>query len=311
MAAGPIAPAPPSGPPWWVRIAVKSLLARLPLSDDVWRRFGVFRHGAMDDVGYAARILESHRRRAGVAALDGRTILELGPGDSVASAVIARAHGARAVLVDAGPFAASDVSFYRLLSDRLRTDGLGAPDLSEARSLDDVLAACEAEYLTEGLDSLRRLPSSSVHLVFSQAVLEHVRVAEFRATLHELGRVLTDDGVASHRVDLRDHLGGSLNNLRVPSSVWEQPWFVRGGFYTNRMALSEMMEAFRSTHSSVEVSVRTQWGSPPIPRNRLAREFRDRSDEDLRVAGFDVLLRGGGATAAPLSTEDSGLRSQG
>lgn len=301
----PVEPPPRSAPPWWIRIGVKLVLARVPAGDTFWRRLGIFRHGAMDDPAYAIGVLEGHRKRAGMAELDGRTVLELGPGDSVATAVIARAHGARAILVDAGPFASQDVAVYRTLGERLRDAGLDAPDLTGARTLDDVLAACGAEYLTEGLRSLRAIPDGSVDLVLSQAVLEHVRVDEFMATMRELARILTTTGVASHRVDLRDHLGGSLDNLRIPSSIWERPAIVRSGFYTNRMSMQEMVECFASTHGVVDATVRSQWARPPIGRRRLAAEFRDRTDDDLRVAGFDVLLRhadaslSGGAPPAP------------
>ena len=40
--------------------------------------------------------------------------------------------------------------------------------------------------------------------------------------MRELRRVLRNDGVFSNRVDLRDHLGAALNNLRFPESLWER-----------------------------------------------------------------------------------------
>jgi SAM-dependent methyltransferase len=282
--------------PWWAKIAGKLVLSRLPVGTETWQRLGLFRHGAMDDEGYAVKIFRSHWKRCGRPELRGSVVLELGPGDSIAIAVIARAHGARAVLVDSGAFAVDDVRLYQRLADRLRSEGCDAPDLSEAMSTEDVLRICEAEYLTGGLESLRRLPDSSVDMIFSQAVLEHIRRDEFEMTLRELARVLRPDGRSSHRVDLRDHLGGGLDNLRFRPKVWESRFFVRSGFYTNRITYSEMLAAFARTHEVVETRVTQTWGVPPLERERITRELRDRAEEDLLVAGFDVLAKK--ATAA-------------
>lgn len=72
-----------------------------------------------------------------------------------------------------------------------------------------------------------------------------------RKLADELGRVLKPDGICVHRVDLNDHLGGCLNNLRFTDAIWESVLFRESGFYANR---------------------------------RL-------TDEDLLVSGFDLVLR--------------------
>ena len=53
------------------------------------------------------------------------------------------------------------------------------PNLDHCRNIDDVAAACSAEYLTEGLVSLRKIPSASVDFVWYHAVLPYVRRKEF------------------------------------------------------------------------------------------------------------------------------------
>jgi hypothetical protein len=51
-----------------------------------------------------------HIKRGGLQNnLTDKVILELGPGDSLATIVIAYAYGARAILVDIGDFALNDV----------------------------------------------------------------------------------------------------------------------------------------------------------------------------------------------------------
>lgn len=77
----------------------------------------------------------------------------------------------------------------------------------------DVLAATNSQYFTDGLSSLRSIPTHSIDFIFSQAVLEHLRKHEFLDMMKELRRILKPTGICSHQVDLKDHLGGALNNL--------------------------------------------------------------------------------------------------
>ncbi len=277
--------------PWWGKICVKLVLSLLPVPPAAWQRLGLFRHGAMDEPAYADGIFHAHWKRARQPELHGATVLELGPGDSIATAVLAAANGARAVLVDSGAYASHDLSVYRVLAGRLSARGLPAPDLASAQSLVEVLERCGATYLTDGLSSLRDIPAGSIDLVFSQAVLEHIRRHEFEETIAELARVLKSGGAASHRVDLRDHLGGSLNNLRIPARVWESRWFSGAGFYTNRLSCSEMLEVFQKFYASAEHVATLTWERPPLERRKIAREFQNRPDSDMMIGGFDVVLR--------------------
>lgn len=286
--------------PWWAKIGAKLALSRVPAAYTVWQRLGLFRHGYMDMAQYAIDVFSSHAKRAGLAnQLDGKTLLELGPGDSVATALIAKAHGARAVLVDAGKYAQLDLAVYRRLADELRAVGLAPPSLDNVSNLSEMLETCGASYLTEGLASLRTLGDATVDFVFSQAVLEHVRKHEFLDTQRELERILKPNGMCSHRVDLRDHLGGGLNNLRFSSQVWESPFFFKSGFYTNRIGFSEMVALFQQAGFAVEITETRRWDKLPIDHRHLAAEFRDIPEEVLRVSGFDTLLR----QSAPSGTE--------
>jgi len=85
--------------PWRLKIVAKIILSRLPISYTFWQNLGLFRHGRMDDASYSINVFDSHVKRAGLQGqLKDKIILELGPGDSVATAIIAYCYGARAVL---------------------------------------------------------------------------------------------------------------------------------------------------------------------------------------------------------------------
>lgn len=278
--------------PWWGKIGAKIVLSRLPLRYGFWQGLGLFRHGRMDSWNYALGVFDAHLNRVGRNGdLSGQVVLEIGPGDSVATAIIARARGARAILVDAGRFAKANLDGYRALCDMLAQRGYTPPDLGSAKDLDDVLGACEARYLTEGLTSLRAIDSGSIDLIFSQAVLEHIRRHEFADTMRECRRILGPAGICSHRVDLKDHLGGGLNNLRFSDRVWESAFFATSGFYTNRIQHSQMLDLFRNAGFDVTVLDMNRWQELPIRRDSLAPAFREIGEEELLISGFDVLLR--------------------
>lgn len=278
--------------PWWLKLSAKLVLSRLPLGYAVWQRFGLFRHGCMDSSKYAIQIFDSHTEKTGCRAqLSGKIVLELGPGDSIASAIIAAAYGARAILIDTGRFVRADIAPYLELEQALLENNLSPPQLSSCRDIGGILSRCHATYLTKGLRSLREIESQSIDLIFSQAVLEHVRKREFLETMRECRRILRVGGICSHRVDLRDHMGAALNNLRFSEKVWESEFFANSGFYTNRISFGKMPDLFKQAGFEVEVTAMRRWNALPTPRNRLAKEFRNVSDEELCVSGFDVLLR--------------------
>jgi SAM-dependent methyltransferase len=299
----------PAGPapwraalPWWAKIAGKLVLSRLPVSGRGWQKLGLFSPGFMLDPGYAVTVFRQHFERAG-SPVAGFTFLELGPGDSLATAAVAWAHGAAGGwLVDAGAYAARDIAAYRPLFAKLGAvrDELRLPrdgrELNRCASVDELLAVTHVTYREDGLAGLCAVPAGSVDLVLSQATLEHVPRGEFAATMSALHRLMKPGAVASHQVDFKDHLGASLHNLRFADALWERPWFARrSGFYTNRLRLSEVVAALAAAGFTVEIAGRTQWETVPLPRDRLARQFRDLSDDDLRTSGAALIARKHGA----------------
>lgn len=279
--------------PWYLRIAAKIVLSRLPLAYDWWKSIGLFSHGFMEDPRYAYSVFMAHREMSGMAERPGGYVgLEMGPGDSLLSAILAKATGAeRYYLVDVGAFANRDVHVARGMAHHARQCGLPAPQIDDAGTLDEVLTRCGATYMTKGLTSYREIPDASVDFIWSQAVLEHVRRPEFVDLARELRRIIKPGGVSTHQVDLKDHLGGALNNLRVGTGLWERDWFASSGFYTNRLRCEEMCALFQEAGFSVEVLKTTRWPAIPTPRRLLASEFAHLSDEELLISDFFVLLR--------------------
>jgi SAM-dependent methyltransferase len=283
----------PARVPWWAKMGIKLVLSGLPIPYSVWSKVGLFRHGDMTNPRRAIQAFRTHYESAKALGSfpDGFTMLELGPGDSVLSAGVARALGAAAsYLVDAGDFARRDAKLFYDLDAALPDAGLPRLGLAHNLSFDAILAKLDARYLTNGIESLEQIPAQSIDLVWSSVALEHVHRDQFDRLVMALARVLKRGGVSSHAVDLRDHLGGSLNNLRFSAERWESPYWRRAGFYTNRMSQADIVEAFKRSGMRVARCDNDLWPAPPLPRAKMHPTFRSRNDDELRVAGFDLVM---------------------
>ena len=278
--------------PWQLKIAAKIVLARLPFPYHFWGKIGLFKQGGMDRPEYALRIFRRHFDAASlVGKADGFVGMELGPGDSLSSALIAKTFGAsKTFLVDVECCASTDLGVYRRMESHLRQLGMYPPSLDHCRTMDDVAETCGTQYMTEGLTSLRKIPSASVDFVWSNAVLPYVRRNQFVSTLRELRRIQRPDGVASHSVPIKDIIGGKLNDLRFSEGIWESALMADSRFYTNRLRYQELLRLFREAGFEPEIVSKTEWEALPTPRPKMAEQFALLSEEDLRISEFDVLL---------------------
>lgn len=276
-------------------MGAKVLLGNLPGLRAVAHKTGLFRWGAMHQAGYALRVFRSHMAEAFPQGLPaGFTALELGPGDTLASALIARAYGASKIyLADAGNYASRDINLYRELANDLKREGVpNVPYLDNVDSFDDMLRLLNASYLPGGLADLQCIETGSVDFIWSHSVLEHVRKRDFDQTMRQLRRILKPgSGRCSHNVDLKDHLGQALNNLRFSEKLWEAEWMSRSGFYTNRLRASQILQAFHDAGFSIEKSGTGRWDQLPTPRQKMAAPFSSMSDDDLLAPTVAAVLK--------------------
>ena len=288
-----------------MRISLKVVMSRLPVPYGLWKSLQIFEHGDMNQPNRALDNFFEHANTGGVIdfsktapkfTVSGSdfSVLELGPGDALFSAIIAKSMGAsRSWLVDSGAYAMTDIQIYKEFCAFLQTINYPVHHITKVNKLGELLDQCGSVYLTEGVHSLVHIPSSSVDFCFSNAVLEHIPKQDFVNLANELFRLIKRDGVCVHRIDLRDHLGGGLNNLRFSDKLWEGELFKSSGFYTNRIRFSEMVDCFRSVGFHCDFPRVIRWKQLPIKRSALNNLFDRFSDEDLLVSGFDLVLRKG------------------
>jgi SAM-dependent methyltransferase len=279
--------------PWQLRIAAKLILSKLPFSYAQWSKIGLFRHGKMDSFNYAWNVLSRHRKQISFEQ-DNWYGLELGPGDGILSALLAPALGSAGLtLLDDGDYADKDINKYQQqINDFLaKFNHHKLPDYTSCTSMDQILNYSGGAYHSKGLSSLKILADDSFDIIYSQAVLEHVRRDEFSETMRQCRRLLKPNGVMSHVVDFKDHLGGGLNNLRISSGLWEQNWFaLKSNFYTNRLRFSEIVKICEDSGFTLKTAEVSRYEVTPIQRKQLASEFSRLSDDDLSISEVHLVM---------------------
>ena len=270
---------------WALKIIIKIFLKRLPFDYFFWKKLGIFKHGKMEDINYSQKIFFPHMKAMrSINLCKNPTIIELGPGDSISSAILAKVYNPRKIyLIDIGSFARKDIYFYKNFIRKLLKNNIDVGiDPDQINTFDDLKSLCKAEYLTEGLTSFHKIKTSSVDYIFSHSVMEHIRLKDLEKLISEMYRVLkSKKGVMSHNINYKDHLENSLNNLRFPRNIWESEFFANSGFYTNRVPAVEMHKHFKKCGFELFNERFGRWPSMPISRKLITREFRRFSDSQL------------------------------
>lgn len=279
---------------WFIKLCVKLAIARVSAPYQFWRRIGIFRHGSPKEQFRTARhrlqlALDFHAKH-GIGAV--KRVLELGPGDSLALAIPAMAQGMSCDFVDVGDFAAYLAKDYAGLAAQCEEEFGARPFTGvDFKTRESLLKCVGASYGTDGLQSLRKLSDDSIDVSLSTVVLEHVRIDEFDETFTELFRVTRPGGTGRHFVDVTDHLGGRLNNLRFPREMWESRLMASSGFYTNRLRPSQIIQRAKDVGFQTATIRMQRFPIIPTPKKHMSKEFLDRPDEDFEIATFELALR--------------------
>jgi SAM-dependent methyltransferase len=223
-------------------------------------------------------------------AFEGKRVLELGPGDTRAIALLAKQAGARSWDgFDAFDIQSRDEGYLDAIYRPLAGD-------DARRLLDDCrMHASEA--------SLRgRAPFD---LVLSRAVLEHVR--DLGDLFRVLAGVVANDAVLVHKVDLRSHgveHGHALDFLRFGDAAWRA--------MSSHVDLPNRERVSRYLDLAERAGLRTIWAKTThlIGRDDAARaapslapRFRDVSPDELRVLGVWLVQVG---PKHPLASRQAG-----
>jgi len=227
-----------------------------------------------------------------------KRVIEYGPGDIPGVALLLVGYGAKSVLcVDRFPLVRFDDHQQRVIEE---IAALLPDDAARAR-----LWACFKDRydlgagLREGPVSYRITESGVVgqkgvaDVVISRAVLEHVD--DLTATFDDMASVLTDDGVAIHKVDLKSHglhRYNRLDFLTWPEGLWRLMYSYKGA--PNRIRVDRYMRETERVGFRMDVLSPCEVASTEeveAIRPHLADPFQSLTDQHLRWLSFWMVAR--------------------
>jgi SAM-dependent methyltransferase len=205
------------------------------------------------DVAYGLQVGQAYLDLLAAEDIDlgGKMVLELGPGINFGSALVLASHGVRPIVADR--FLANwDANYHPKFYLALRKT-LAEHDPAADLTLLDRLVE-QNGYAVNGIrriersaEDLRGIPDSSIDIVVSNAVLEHL--FDLPAACRELGRVLKPLAWGFHQVDFRDHrdFHRPLEFLLLGERQFRRIFAERHGECGSQRRLSDAAEFFEKT----------------------------------------------------------------
>jgi SAM-dependent methyltransferase len=278
---------------WMIKLIIKLFLGLLPKLDLFVHRLRIFDHGDMLNVGYSNEVIIRHLRNSQLSSVAGMNILEVGPGNSVSTAFLLKYRGAKKVyLIDKNQYASLSLNDYSPLFANL---AIGENKdftikVNQAESFVDLLSSLDIDYFTNGLAAFRTIPDSSVDFVYSHSVLQHLERDQVVEFLRELFRVMRPGAKNSNRIDLRDMLGGGLNQLRFPSWFVKSRIFQNSSCYTNGLRFTDYITLAEMCGFVVMYSNVDKFQNSVIRRSLMAKQYRHYRSDELLISGADVVF---------------------
>ncbi len=225
--------------------------------------------------------------------LQGKTILEYGPGDILGVALLFYAYGAKTVhCVDRFPLSTKisekSIAVYRCLLDRLgeaERQRAASAFIKKADPASGLNSSAISYKVTEnGLSGAR----DKYDLIISRAVLEHVNSLE--DTFHDIKCSMKNNGTSIHKVDLKSHgldRYTDFDFLTWPSTIYKLMYSHKG--FPNRWRVDKYKRLIES--SGLKAKKLTPTGKIPqekldIIYPKLARDFKNIPPEEISWTGF-------------------------
>ncbi len=226
--------------------------------------------------------LDSH------ASLEGKTILELGPGGSIGFGLLALEAGAKKyIAIDDGQHTFINPRQIRRYRALLGNDENTFKRYFIPAGQSWAYNPARIEFATIDQPSRYSVPDQCVDIIYSCAVLEHVHNLDL--CFAEMSRVLKPGGYMYHEVDLRDHIFSqqSLWFLTI-SEFWFRLLFKNTGGYVNRKRVDYYREAARRySLSTLFFDPTLRYNTTRLPQSLSARH----SKSDLDVLAFIAIFQ--------------------
>jgi SAM-dependent methyltransferase len=228
--------------------------------------------------------------------LRGKKVLEYGPGDILGIALLMYANGADSVdCVDRFPIekrSPKNIEVYRILLDSL--DGIKRIRGNQAfRISGRIESGFNPQAISYSVTPDGLAPAEQKYdLVISRAVLEHVN--DLERTLANICRVLKQDGISIHQVDLKSHgldRYQAFDFLTWPETLYRSMYSHKG--FPNRWRIDKYKEWIEKSGLRCNKLIplgRLEEEKIEIIKPMLAKQFRQLSTEELSWLEFWMVL---------------------
>jgi hypothetical protein len=229
--------------------------------------------------------------------VQGKNVIEYGPGDLPAVAVLMVAFGAESVVcVDRFPLVQISLTNQRALD--LLIAGLDAPRQERAkqcfRIAGEYASGLNPERIRyqihpKGLSGMKHWAD----LLISRAALEHVN--DLQATFDDMRQAMKPQGWSVHQVDLKSHglhRRNALDFLAWPTWLWKLMYACKG--FPNRLRVDsyrQILDRLNLKIIHLKPTLLASQDDIKAIRPHLGGAFKTVSDTDLSWLGFWLVFR--------------------
>jgi hypothetical protein len=181
-------------------------------------------------------------------------------------------------------------------ADSGRTDLL--EQLRHAKSPDEALRSCDAEYRVGDLRALEEIPSESIDICMSMGRLEHFSQSDLGYLFDQMRRVLVPSGLGSHIVDHRDHYWHydksihCFHHLTFSDKQWQRLCKGRKS-YRNRLLEPDYIRTFEQAGFEVLAAIHDlhRTDAEQVDPKTLWGPYADLTRRDLEAAVSHFVVR--------------------
>lgn len=222
-----------------------------------------------------------------------KQIIELGPGNSIVLALNCLRNGAKKYqMVDKYPrILKTEMQRKHLLEQVTYFENKCNCDMSNFITKNDLeFNDVSLAYVKNSAEDLKEIPSSSIDIILSISVFEHVKDVE--ASFQEMKRVLKEGGIMYHRIDLRDHYNFNkpFKFLKYSDYIWTNFLTKEGFSYTNRLRVDDFGNLLTKYNFEI-LNITKDVYENELPNMKFDEKFRNKKMDDLRTVGITLLAK--------------------
>jgi len=200
-----------------------------------------------------------------------KIIMDVGSGDNYYHAYFFIKNGAKKFIL-CEPFA--DYLLDSVVLEKRGEILLGKKKFQEDRSVFENISV-----VSDHLEKLKHLDDSSVDIIISTSVFEHIDNVE--KCIKECQRVLKSGGVMIHQIDIRDHADFEEPFNYLGYSSWNWRWLRTNSFvYTNRRRSKDFLDSLRRNKFTI---LQAEEDRQAFGAVKINREFGDYTQDELEV----------------------------